>query len=119
MRKLIWIAFLVACGGPDNVGDHDNGDIDAVVGASCDTNADCVVECYRDPDRFPGGFCSVPCGSDYDCPADSACASTEDGVCLFTCGPDGGFDCSALGPGWICDQESARDGGDVYVCIGI
>src|SRR5512143_2275858 len=89
------LLLFAACGG------HDVGGIDDVIGAGCSSDRDCDTRCYIDND-FPGGFCSVPCQSDNDCPSDTYCMSTNGGMCLFSCGTNGGFDCSRLGPGWTC-----------------
>lgn len=99
----------------DEVGGHETGDTDSVVGDPCSTDGDCAARCYTDPEDFPGGFCSLPCATDADCPSDTACVDKSNGVCLFTCPA---FDCGFLGAGWRCDDKDHRTGGTVFVCTG-
>jgi hypothetical protein len=110
MKTFVILCALVvgACGG------HDTGDIDDVIGAACSTDRDCESRCYSGGD-FPGGFCSLPCASDNDCPGDTYCMSESGGVCMFACPV---FDCSRLGPGWECRDENRLNGGNVSVCSG-
>jgi hypothetical protein len=103
------VLAVVACG-------RGHGEIDELIGAACTSDRDCEQRCFRDGgNKFPGGFCSLECRSDLDCPTDTYCMSTEGGVCLFYC-PE--FDCSRLGPGWRCRERDRRGGGKAYVCIG-
>ena len=110
MKHLVFVVAILcgACGG------HGSGDIDEVIGESCSDDRDCAERCYRDND-FPGGFCSLACNSDRDCPSDTYCMSTNGGVCMFAC-PE--FDCDRLGPGWECRERSRAGGGDIPVCSG-
>src|SRR5688500_12165029 len=110
MKSLVLFSVLAlaACGG------HDTGDIDDTIGAACSSDRECVHRCYVDND-FPGGFCSLSCASDNDCPADTYCMSTNGGVCMFACP---GFDCDRLGAGWSCRERSRQNGGNTTVCSG-
>jgi hypothetical protein len=106
---LVTLALLLgACGG------HDTGDIDEVIGAACTSDRDCDTRCYLDND-LPGGFCSVSCQSDNDCPDDALCMETNGGMCMFACPA---FDCTRLGAGWKCGDRSRLSGGDANVCTG-
>ena len=105
---LLCVLCVAACGG------HDAGDIDDVIGATCATDRDCEARCYLGGD-FPGGFCSLPCESDNDCPPDTYCMSESGGVCMFACPA---FDCGRLGEGWECRGESRKNGGSIDVCSG-
>ena len=125
MRLLpIIIASAVgfSCGGdPQSIADHEPGSTDSLIGDPCTASADCVSTCYLDddvPSDFPDGFCSVPCASDADCPADAACIDKKGGLCLLTCGRDGDFDCTFLGPGWRCDDKDNFLEQEIFVCIG-
>lgn len=91
------------------------GDIDSYIGDTCVRDSDCDQRCYLDNQDFPGGFCSVSCRSDADCPSDTACIDKAGGVCLYLC-PQ--FDCAALGPGWHCSDKERVTGGKDNVCIG-
>jgi hypothetical protein len=101
--------FLAACGG------HSEGQIDNVIGSPCASDRDCDSRCYIDTGDFPGGFCSISCQTDNDCPGDTYCMSKSGGVCLFACPA---FDCSRLGTGWGCHDEDRKNGGKQQVCIG-
>lgn len=116
MRIFILLCALLvpACGGADEIGDHENGTTDSVIGDPCATNGDCLERCLTDPGDFPGGFCTVSCASDADCPADTTCADKAGGVCLFSCPA---FDCAFLGAGYRCDNKDHVSGGQVNVCI--
>ena len=108
MKKMILISILVAACG------HGNGDIDSTIGSACLSDRDCDDRCFRDDD-LPGGFCSLQCFDDLDCPDDSYCMSESEGICMFYCPP---FDCARLGPGWTCRERSRRNGGNIFVCSG-
>lgn len=108
MRSLLLFFVLAACG-------HDADDIDSLVGSRCESDRDCDEQCLLDSGDFPGGFCTVGCDTDNDCPAGTLCMSTNGGVCLYAC-PD--FDCDRLGPGWGCRARSRESGGDANVCHG-
>lgn len=109
MKSLIVVCVLAAaaCG-------HGDGDIDQTVGDSCVDDRDCEDRCFLGGD-FPGGFCSLACETDNDCPGDTFCMSESGGVCMYACPP---FDCSRLGNDWECRSKSRKNGGDVNVCAG-
>ena len=108
-RLICLLLVVVGCG-------RDSGDIDEFIGATCTGDSQCDERCYQDGGDFPGGFCSVACNSNLDCPSDTACVDKAGGVCLFLCSE---VDCSRLGPGWHCnDKDSRGAGGKVNVCIG-
>lgn len=100
--------LVSACG-------RDEGDVDEFIGATCGDDRDCDERCYRDGDKYPGGFCSIACNSDRDCPSDTFCVDENGGVCLFGCVE---FDCGRLGPGWVCRDRSRAGGGNIDVCFG-
>jgi hypothetical protein len=107
MRFALVLLGLAACGGSD---------VSRAVGARCDVSADCEDRCLAPSTDYPGGFCTLTCDSDADCPDDSACVSNEGGVCLFLCDGDGS--CGFLGAGWTCQSLSGRPDGQVMVCRG-
>lgn len=104
---LTCLIFAAACG-------HGAGSIDKTIGDTCLSDRDCDHVCFRGGD-FPGGFCSVPCGSDLDCPDDAYCMAEAGGVCMFICPP---FDCARLGGGWQCRERDRAGGGHANVCSG-
>ncbi len=76
------------------------------------------MTCLRDA-VFPGGFCTVQCDTDADCPGSSVCVDRDQGVCLFSCtAVDKADECAFLGSGWLCKSMSARPNGEVTACIG-
>jgi hypothetical protein len=108
MRLAFLVLLVGAC--------HSGPGVDDLVGATCVSDTDCRDRCFTDGnDHFPGGFCSLPCESDFDCPVDTACVTTAGGVCMFGCDR---IHCSALGPGWTCKDVDRKTGGKVQVCIG-
>lgn len=124
MRTATMIVAVCAlsCGAdPESIEDHETGTSDAVIGDPCSSHDECFSRCLTDndsPSDYPGGFCSVPCASDADCPPDAACIDKDGGVCLFTCGPHGDFDCAFLGSGWRCNDKDSIADREVFVCIG-
>lgn len=61
----------MACDGPN-----------ASVGGACDDNFDCHDRCI---DEWPGGFCTLECRDNRDCPSDSVCVDSKGGVCMLLC----------------------------------
>ncbi|MBA3462523.1 MAG: hypothetical protein H0T46_21370 [Deltaproteobacteria bacterium] len=110
MKQLIALAFIVlaGCG-------RDSGDIDSYIGNACARDSDCDERCYLNSGEFPGGFCSISCRSDSDCPSDTVCTDKEGGVCMFLCRA---VDCRDLGPGWQCMDKDNVNGGKDNICIG-
>lgn len=109
MRPLVLVLALIgaaACA---------DSDVSRAVGARCDDSSECDDRCLLAGDGWPGGFCTLSCDDDDDCPADTACADTEGGVCLFTC--DDVPDCFFLGTGWTCQARDGRPDGEVRVCV--
>ena len=63
---------------------------DVAVGASCANQGGCPVGwfCLREPDGFPGGYCSRSCATGQPaCPGDSFCG-TDFQICLDGCAAD-------------------------------
>ncbi len=107
-----WMVFVLvvgACGG------HGLGDVDDTVGNACTRDSDCDDRCLPPSGDFPGGFCTLTCRDDRDCPGDTFCIDRDGGVCLFIC-PE--FRCSDLGAGWECKDEDDVSGARVSVCRG-
>ena len=107
-RLLFGLVLLAGCG-------RDYGDIDSFIGAACTRDSQCDERCYQDADDYPGGFCSISCDTDNDCPGDTVCINKDGGLCMFLCAEQ---DCDRLGPGWGCHDEERRTGGRDNVCIG-
>ena len=106
MRLTLCAILLAACGGPG---------VDDLVGNSCIDDRDCRESCETGGD-FPGGFCTVGCASDRDCPSDTICADVRGGVCMYPC--DVSDDCRFLGRGYACRDRDDWAGVRVGVCIG-
>jgi len=117
MKHAITGALLAVLAAAGCTSHHEAGTTDTFVGAACTSDTDCADRCYTDPGGgdLPGGFCSLPCTSDADCPADSACVDRAGGMCMFVCPP---FDCTFLGPGWGCHDADHVGGGSINVCRG-
>jgi len=113
------LTTVAACGThgfPDDPGDHENGFADLVVGAACITDHDCLALCARG-DKFPGGFCTLPCATDADCTPDTVCVRDAGGVCAFPCSSDA-FCASFLEPAYECRSRENFFDQDRRVCMG-
>lgn len=71
---LVFISLLLGCP-PGN----------RSVGGACRDDFDCADRCLED---WPGGFCTIECRDDRDCPASSVCTDHRGGVCLLLCDSD-------------------------------
>jgi hypothetical protein len=93
-------------------------DVSRSVGARCDVMDDCDQRCLAPSTAYPGGFCTIACGSRNDCPDRATCVTREGGgVCLFTCAT--APDCEFLGDGWHCLSLDLQGGGiQVMACAG-
>lgn len=100
------VLLLVALGGCDGP--------DASVGAACIDDRDCRDECLRD---WPGGFCTLRCRDDLDCPRDSVCIDGNGGVCMLLCRDS--RECrDRLGDNdYKCDDRRREEGGRDDVCV--
>jgi hypothetical protein len=124
MRGVVWIVCLLlgsgGCGGDGYGGldDHEGGQADPVVGASCSHDDDCLGLCARG-DKFPRGFCTLACVDDADCTVDTVCITTEGGVCAFPCAGGGDSYCRGLlDAGYECDDKENFYDEEIHVCIG-
>ena len=95
-----------------------DSDVSRVLGARCDVKEECDERCLAPDPRFPGGFCTLSCATDDDCPSQALCIEDEGGVCVFGCRI--AQSCDFLGEGWSCRPATANaDGSEVMVCIGV
>jgi len=93
-----------------------SSDVSRDVGARCTEDSECNVKCLEPGADWPGGFCTVLCDSDADCPSGDRCLDEDDGVCAVSCGSDG--ECTFLGA-YTCESEDSKGGGTkVMVCRG-
>src|SRR4051812_21640630 len=90
------IAIAVVLGACSN----DGGGVSRELGARCTATSQCDDRCLLPDAEYPGGFCTVACNTDSECPSDSTCVDREGGICLFDCATDA--DCTFLGTGWAC-----------------
>jgi len=94
-----------------------SSDVSRDLGARCDTKDECNERCLLPTaQESPGGFCTLQCVDDSDCPGGSKCADVEGGVCLFTCTDN--TNCEFLGTGWSCNMTDTRPNGEAMICIG-
>ncbi len=102
----IWLA---SCG---------SSNVSRSVGARCDTDSECEDRC-QSGDDYPGGFCTVGCDVEGDCPSRSSCVDRDSGICLFDCDLEDTGGCDFLGVGWRCEAVAAiGGGGEVSACVG-
>jgi hypothetical protein len=111
------VVLLGLCAAPVACGTDDVGPESRMVGGRCTTNNDCVTRCLVDATDYPGGYCTVGCTTNGDCPAGSACVAREGGVCMATCRVSA--DCEDYGAGYQCTaQTSQSSGGAPLTCLG-
>jgi len=109
----VGLALALACAG-DSSGIGPQG---GVVGGRCSKDGDCAERCARGND-FPGGYCTVTCRRDADCPSGTLCIEKNDGICLVPC--SGQVSCAGFGPEYRCDNLGRQGMKDVDadVCVG-
>ena len=108
MRFAVLVIALAAC---------QSSLVSRELGARCDTSSECDDRCLMPGVDWPGGFCTIRCETDLDCPEQAACLEEEGGVCAYTCSADLG--CTFLGQGYGCKERDARGGaGTRMVCRG-
>jgi len=117
-RAALALTVLVGLGAaPVGCGTDDVGPESKMVGGRCTTDGDCVQRCLVDAAAFPGGYCTVSCTSNRDCPAGSACVARERGICLATCTV--AADCEDYGAGYACARQTSQSTGNgPLACIG-
>jgi len=86
-----------------------------VVGARCQRDTDCASRCMTGA-IFPGGFCSLHCVTQGQCPQGTVCVSVKDGVCVYPCNTT--IDCSLAGSNYSCTGKTDFAGGLYDVCVG-
>jgi hypothetical protein len=112
-RSLGAVALILVLATCSHRGVGANG---TTVGADCRDDRDCLYIC-AEGDRFPGGMCTVPCGSDDDCPFGTSCVDEKGGICGIDCFSS--RDCDGLGFDYGCDEIKRHGaGGKTTVCIG-
>jgi hypothetical protein len=89
-----------------------SADVTRALGARCASEGECDELCLTGGD-YPGGFCSLRCGDDGDCPDGARCVQEQGGACLFKCENDD--DCEFLGQKWACEGVQSASG---RVCRG-
>lgn len=97
--RLVFALALMAC---------QDSDVTREVGARCSDSTECDDRCLAPGADWPGGFCTIHCELDADCPDGTACIEEEGGVCAFICFADPG--CDFLGNGYLCKERDARGG---------
>ncbi len=84
------------------------------VGAPCLDDFDCRDRCLED---WPGGFCTLDCRDNGDCPPDAVCIDSNGGVCMLLC--DSSSECKDyLGDNdYRCNDRRDRDRDRWDVCV--
>lgn len=93
-----------------------DSDVDRTLGARCERTNDCDERCLLPSRNTPGGFCSLSCSKNDDCPGDSVCVDRDGGICLVQCKLDA--NCDFLGTGWYCEELDGKDVMKVTACYG-
>jgi Cys-rich repeat protein len=107
-------ACLSLCAALLSCGDITAGPNSTTVGAACTATSQCASQCLVDDTRFPGGFCTVECSRDADCPSGAVCISHMSGLCAVSCRVDA--DCAGFGRGFSCSDDTGILGNDVLIC---
>lgn len=85
------------------------------VGATCDSDDQCEGRCVTGDSNYPGGYCTLSCRDDRDCPGGTACITDNGGMCVFSCNTTG--DCESFGRQFICEGRERQGAvGDALVC---
>jgi len=116
--RIAILALALMAGGQSLVACQ-SSDVSRELGARCDLNSECDERCLTPSTDWPGGFCTITCDSDADCPSDAACINEEtSAVCAYTCFTDPG--CQFLGAGYKCSERDhhGATAGKVFVCRG-
>ena len=115
---LILVLVLLVVG-PFACGVDDVGPQGHMVGGRCAVDNDCVKRCVTGT-SFPGGYCTVSCATDNDCPGGATCAAVSGitgGICLATCRVPA--DCNGYGAGYQCNRQTSQAGGaGALACVG-
>lgn len=118
-----WIALamalvLAAAGGAalGSCGRDDVGADGGLVGGRCASDRDCARRCVIDED-LPGGYCSLSCLTDRECPRGTFCVEESGGICMLSCMDN--QHCADLGLPYLCKAKGRRENKDskVLVCI--
>jgi hypothetical protein len=91
--------------------------VSRTLGARCDLSSECEQRCLAPSGDWPGGFCTIACDTDANCPSGARCIGDIGGVCAFACTTNA--DCEFLVGGYTCQDVDPRSGGvKVKVCHG-
>jgi hypothetical protein len=122
MRRTLLLFAIVACGHAEDFG-GERPVPTRTVGATCGSDADCDQLCERGG-RFPGGFCTLRCHSNPECPEGTVCINRDNGICMYPCATHSDCTSSFLGRGgYVCEYQQGFAEGDTesvsyQVCIG-
>jgi serine protease len=110
---VLTIGALLGCGA-DDVGPQSH-----MVGGRCTVDNDCIKRCVTGT-HFPGGYCTVSCTTDRDCPGGATCGAISGlagGICLAVCQIPA--DCNGYGAGYQCNRQTNQGGGmAALACVG-
>lgn len=106
MLAAVSFSMLAGCGG-GSVGTE--GD---VVGGPCAAGGCADGSTCLTASMYPGGMCSVECGSQADCPDGTTCVTEGGGRCVLSC--ESASDCR---DGYGCNELSTPGDGHGFVCI--
>lgn len=103
------VAGSIGCGSSVAVGSGGR-----LVGAPCASDSQCDAVCVTEK-SYPGGFCTLKCSNDGNCPPGTACIDDAGGICGILCSSN--VDCASFGRGFVCDSRSRKgSSGSAPVC---
>jgi hypothetical protein len=85
------------------------------VGSTCMSDRDCPGFCLLGNSDYPGGYCTVRCSSDAQCPGGTNCIDESGGICVASCRDSS--ECGRFGRGFVCeDRDRLGALGKAFVC---
>lgn len=110
--RIVWRSWLLVSLFALSCGGGAIGSSGRLVGGACQTSSQCDFVCHDDS-HYPGGYCTVRCASDAECPTGTACVEDGGGICAVLCKAQA--ECSGWGRGYICDNVRRRGGGGEHL----
>lgn len=107
LSLLALLSLAVGCSG---VGPRSD-----LVGGTCNGDGACEQRCVQNDRHWPGGYCTLHCANDDECPGGTVCIDDNNGMCAVGCAVNA--DCGDFGRGFVCDAVDRKGApGGALVC---